>query len=718
MKITVFYVGSSLLAPLVRAEADINQSFDLGLRLKAHNCTLPISDHRWPDVERDIAESELVFLIHVTDPDNAARLAAALDRYQACHQAVVVINCMPDLMQRMRMGRLRGSWLTARGTRDRSSEALTLLRKLGAWMSHYVTRNGKNGARRVNQGTSQYLKLIEYIPGVLRFVPATGRLKDVKHYLQLFCYFMQPTPTNIRQMLLYAIKHYIPGYQRRITVGLPESHPVVGIYHPDAPALFQSFDEYLAWYNKRSGASLGQEDSAPVRKFDPQQAIGFLLLRPQLVSGAHRHYDALIRACEAEGLSVLPIISTLMDNRQAGEAFLVDAATGQPRVSQIVSLTGFSFVGGPGRNDSAAAVAWLSALKRPLRTAISMDMQTIEQWASSRIGLNPVQTTMQVAIPEIDGATEPLVFAGVPSGCDQPEPIPERISRIARRLARWNRLQRLPRAAVRLGFIIYCFPPNKGNVGTAADLDVFPSLWEILRRLQAEGYSVQAPRSAEELRHLVLGDDHSALGRVAYRLPAREYWRWCPYVEEIEAEWGPAPGSINAHGSDILIYGAQLGHVFIGIQPTFGYEGDPTRLLMAESGAPHHGFMGFYCYLNHIFCADALVHVGTHGALEFMPGKQVGLSDRCWPDRLIGDFPNIYLYSVNNPSEGTIAKRRSYAELISYLTPPMENAGLYKELASLKELIMAYRQSPDRHQRDQLYELIYHQARALHLEND
>lgn len=718
MKITVFYVGSSLLAPLVRAEADINQSFGLGLRLKAHNCTLPISDHQWPDVERDIAESELVFLIHVTDPDNAGRLAAALDRYQARHQAVVVINCMPDLMQRMRMGRLRGSWLTARGTRDRSSEALTLLRKLGAWMSHYVTRNGKNGARRVTQSANQYLKLIEYIPRVLRFVPATGRLKDVKHYLQLFCYFMQPTPTNIRQMLLYAIKHYIPGYQRRITVGLPESHPVVGIYHPDAPALFRSFDEYLAWYNKRSGASFGQESSAPVRKFDPQQAIGFLLLRPQLVSGAHRHYDALIRACEAEGLSALPIISTLMDNRQAGEAFLVDAATGQPRVSQIVSLTGFSFVGGPGRNDSAAAVAWLTALKRPLRTAISMDMQTIEQWASSRLGLNPVQTTMQVAIPEIDGATEPLVFAGVPSGRDQPEPIPERINRIARRLARWNRLQRLPRAAVRLGFIIYCFPPNKGNVGTAADLDVFPSLWEILCRLQAEGYTVQVPQSVEELRHLVLGDDHSAPGQVAYRLPAREYWRLCPYVGEIEAEWGPAPGSINAHGSDILIYGVQLGHVFIGIQPTFGYEGDPTRLLMAESGAPHHGFMGFYCYLNHIFRADALVHVGTHGALEFMPGKQVGLSDRCWPDRLIGDFPNIYLYSVNNPSEGTIAKRRSYAELISYLTPPMENAGLYKELASLKELIMAYRQASDPHQRDQLYELIYHQARALHLEHD
>ena len=111
-----------------------------------------------------------------------------------------------------------------------------------------------------------------------------------------------------------------------------------------------------------------------------------------------------------------------------------------------------------------------------------------------------------------------------------------------------------------------------------------------------------------------------------------------------------------------------LGNIFIGVQPTFGYEDDPMRLLMSKGGAPHHGFAAFYAYLEKVFKADAVVHVGTHGAMEFMPGKQVGLSEECWPDRLIGELPNIYIYSVNNPSEGTIAKRRSYAELISFVT--------------------------------------------------
>jgi magnesium chelatase subunit H len=442
-------------------------------------------------------------------------------------------------------------------------------------------------------------------------------------------------------------------------------------------------------------------------------------MRPQVVSGAHRHYGDLIRAFENEGLPVVPVLSTFMDNREACEAFLMDPSRRIPRVAQIVSLTGFSFVGGPAMNDSEAAVAYLKEFNRPLRSAISLEMQRSEDWAASAIGLNPVQTAMQVAIPEIDGATEPLIYAGTASGEVEPGALKDRCRRIARRARRWNRLRRLPRDQVRLAFVVYCFPPNKGNLGTAADLDVFPSLWRILRQLAAEGYRAPAPESPELLREALLGradgGESDRLASVAYRLPADEYYRLCPYVDEVEAEWGPAPGRINTHGRDILVHGMAMGNVFVGVQPTFGYEGDPMKLLMAQGGAPHHGFAAFYVYLEKIFAADAIVHVGTHGALEFMPGKQVGLSDRCWPDRLTGEFPNIYIYSVNNPSEGSIAKRRSYAELISYLTPPIENAGLYKELAALKELITAYRAEPDERRREQTFEAIEEKSRQLNL---
>ncbi|HYY99261.1 MAG TPA: cobaltochelatase subunit CobN, partial [Pyrinomonadaceae bacterium] len=327
------------------------------------------------------------------------------------------------------------------------------------------------------------------------------------------------------------------------------------------------------------------------------------------------------------------------------------------------------------------------------------------------------QAGMQVAIPEIDGATEPFVYGGMTAGGAEPVALEDRCARVARRLRRWNRLQTAERGELKLALVLFCFPPNKGNVGTAADLDVFPSLVEILRRLKADGYAVEVPESAEALRELILGGNSERFGsvaNVAYRMGADEYARLCPYVEEIEREWGAAPGRINTHGRDILIQGARLGNVFVAVQPTFGYEGDPMKMLMSRGGAPHHGFAALYAYIEKVFGADAVVHTGTHGALEFMPGKQVGLSGECWPDRLIGELPHVYIYSVNNPSEGSVARRRSYAGLVSYLTPPVEDAGLYRGLASLKELLLAYRQSSDERERERLYSAIEESAAALH----
>ena len=369
-------------------------------------------------------------------------------------------------------------------------------------------------------------------------------------------------------------------------------------------------------------------------------------------------------------------------------------------------------------NDSEAAVEFLKSLNVPFRSVVSLDVQSVESWRESWTGLNPLQAGMQVAIPEIDGATEPFVFGGMSQDATAPVPLEDRCVRVARRLRRWHRLQTAPRSELKLALVVFCFPADKGNVGTAAELDVFPSVLEMLRRLKAEGYAVEVPATADELRERLLEDREGfgAAARVAHRMSVAEYRRLCPYAREIEAEWGEAPGAINSSGGTLLVQGLRLGNVFVGVQPTFGYEGDPMRMLMARSGAPHHGFAAFYTYIEKVFGADAVVHVGTHGALEFMPGKQVGLSSACWPDRLIGELPNVYAYSVNNPSEGSIARRRSYAELISYLTPPVEDAGVYRQLASLKELLLAYRQTPDEGERARLYETISAKAEALHFE--
>jgi magnesium chelatase subunit H len=711
MKTTVLYVGSSLLGPLRHAEGEINRRHRAGLRVAAHNLGAPLSNAEWAEVERDLSESEVVFVIHVTDGENAARLVPLLKRFETEARAVVVINCMPELMRRTRMGKLRfggGAETAGEGVEDsKKSEgrARRLAKSVASWMGEQARTRRKGG--RSNH--TQYLRLVERMPALLRLVPNAGRLRDVKHYLQLFCYFLQPTPANVASMLLYALKHY--GSDERLAkvkIGPPETCPAVGVYHPDAPSVFESFDAYRRWYERRA-----RREKCPALK--PSNTVGLLLMRTNVVSGTRRHYDGLIRAAEREGLAVLPVISTFMDNRDACSRFFVGEEG--PRVGQIVSLTGFSFVGGPAMNDSEAAVEFLKSLSVPLRSFVGLDVQTVEAWEQSWTGLNPVQAGMQIAIPEIDGATEPFVYGGMTEGGSEPVALEERCARVARRLRRWNRLQTVERSELKIALVLFCFPPNKGNIGTAADLDVFPSVVGILQRLKSDGYAVEVPESAERLRELILGGNSEHFGsvaNVAYRMSADEYARLCPHVEEIEKEWGAAPGRINTFGRDILIQGVQLGNIFVAVQPTFGYEGDPMKMLMSRGGAPHHGFAALYAYIEKVFRADAVVHTGTHGALEFMPGKQVGLSGECWPDRLIGELPHVYIYSVNNPSEGSIARRRSYAGLVSYLTPPVEDAGLYRGLASLKELLLAYRQSPDEREREQLYSAIEESAAALH----
>jgi magnesium chelatase subunit H len=290
--------------------------------------------------------------------------------------------------------------------------------------------------------------------------------------------------------------------------------------------------------------------------------------------------------------------------------------------------------------------------------------------------------------------------------------------RFARRLRRWNNLRTLPRSKVRLAIVLFCFPPNKGNIGTAAELDVLPSLLELLTRLRKEGYEAEVPGSQDELRERLLVGNSERFGasaNVGFRMSTTQYQELCPYVNDIEKDWGRSPGTINSFGGDLLIQGIHLGNVFVGVQPTFGYEGDPMRLMMSRSGSPHHGFMAFYTYLTKVLNVDGVVHFGTHGALEFMPGKQIGLSGECWPDRLIDELPNFYIYSVNNPSEGSIAKRRSYAELISYLTPPIENAGLYRELSQLKDMVMNYRQLNNEDDRERLFKSIEELSAKLNL---
>jgi magnesium chelatase subunit H len=435
---------------------------------------------------------------------------------------------------------------------------------------------------------------------------------------------------------------------------------------------------------------------------------------------------------------VIPVFAAGLDARPAIERYFLDERGGS-RIDALVSLTGFSLVGGPAYNDAKAGEEILARLDVPYIAAQPAELQPLERWAASERGLLPVESTIMVAIPELDGATGPIVFGGRSEGSGTPcegcerhcrfepgpvartmQPCLERAHTLAARVARLVALRRTPPAERRLAIVLFCFPPNAGAVGTAAYLGVFESLHNTLRALAEAGWRVELPESVEALRRRILEGNAARFGtpaNVHARIPVDQHVRRERHLAEIEAQWGPAPGRQQSDGKSLFVLGERFDHVFVGVQPAMGYEVDPMRLLFARGFAPTHAFAAFYRWLAEDFGAHAVLHFGTHGALEFMPGKQTGLSARCWPDRLIGTLPNFYLYAANNPSEGLIAKRRSAATLVSYLTPPLTHAGLYRGLAELKTSLERFRALPEseREERRRLAELIQAQAAAVEL---
>jgi len=536
---------------------------------------------------------------------------------------------------------------------------------------------------------------------VSRFGPDV--LGEAWAYGQAGAYWLNAAPENWRRLLLHLANHH-PAYAGRFQPEPPVIFPEVALWHPRAEQFFPTYEAYRSWYEQYRGSKTGE-----------RPAVGVVVFRQYVTGGAWRHYEAVIAALEAEGLDVVAGFGGL-DNRR-----LIDAHFRPAGIELLLNLTGFNLIGSMGRPQPDQAVELLKELDIPYLVPFPLLFQTRAQWEADPVGLAPMQTALQVVLPELEGATEPRVFAAKGDDGDF-IPDPERVQALARRVRRWVDLRRKSPAERRVAITIFSFPPDKGSVGSAAYLDVFRSLYNLLAAMAQEGYRVTVPPDPESLMRLVLGADEALPGAptiaVADRLPVDEYRRLVPHWERIAANFGPPPGLIDADMRGLRIRGAALGNVFIGVQPGFGYEGDPMRLLFAQDATPSHSFAAYYAYLKHVWRADVVVHFGTHGALEFMPGKQLGLTAACWPDFLLGDMPHVYFYSMNNPSEATIAKRRSYATTVTYLSPPLREAGLYRTLLSLEDAVAAWRSATGDAQRQQAWEAVRTLAREAQLDAD
>ncbi len=662
-----------------------------GLQLCVHAAT------DWDDNEAslqacrdDVANGDIIITSMLFIEEHVKAILPDLEARRDHCDAMVCCMSAGEIMKNTAMGRFRMD--------GEQSGPIALLKKLRG-----SSQKGNAGGKTAGE---RQMKMLRRLPKLLRFIPGTAQ--DVRAYFLTLQYRLAASPENIANMVRMLVNRYSTGERSSLKGSLTVKDPVAyaesGVYHPS-----------LA--NRVSES----EKDLPIQK-NAKGKVGLLLLRSYILSGDTGHYDSVIAQFEAKGFDVVPIFCNGLDMRPAIEEFLIDDNSNST-VDALVSLTGFSLVGGPAYSDASAAAQILEKLDVPYVSAQVTEFQTLERWAQSDAGLMPIETTIMVAIPELDGAIAPIVFGGRQESADDRKMTaqPEQVSRLVGRVEKLVALRKAKLADRKIAITIFNFPPNSGNLGTAAFLSVFESLHATLKRMKDEGYTVGIlPDTPEALHKAILegnAEHYGALANVHTLISTDDHVMRERHLAQIEAQWGSAPGREFSNGSSIFILGKQFGNVLIGVQPGFGYEGDPMRLLFEKSFAPTHAFSAFYRYIREDFAADAILHFGTHGALEFMPGKQVGLSEDCWPERLIGDVPNLYLYAANNPSEGTIAKRRSAATLVSYLTPPVSQAGLYKGLNELKASLDRLRNlSPqETTERASVFELIVAQAEQLEL---
>lgn len=504
---------------------------------------------------------------------------------------------------------------------------------------------------------------------------------------------------NVANLVRFLVEEY--GEESR-EYDEPVALPTEGVYHPDHP-----------------GAEYG-ELRATLDPTTPTVAIWFY--ESHWTHENTRYVDALVRTVEAQGTDALPIFcNPATDTEEQEDAewvtdnWLLDEG-GEPIVDAVCSSFMFSLSmdeRGRSASDEGQSVedVFLDRLGVPVIQTITT-MRSRSRYESSDTGVMGFELALSVALPEFDGnvITHPISGkertddeAGIGSAPKQHFPIEERVDHAARLAVNWAELRHTPNEDKRVAVVLHNYPPSDDGIGTAFGLDSPESTVNLLSELDGRGYDLNEtiPEDGQELidaltSQLTLDDRWVAPEDVRERsinvVSTEQYREWFAdaddrFSENVIEEWGEPPDRPFA------IPGVEFGNVLVTVQPPRGFGMDPSKVYHDSDLQPPHDYYAFYAWLREEFGADAVVHLGTHGSLEWLPGKTVGLNGESAPDALIDDVPNVYPYIINNPGEGTQAKRRSYAAIVDYLTPVMSNAGSYDEIRELEELASQYREA-------------------------
>ena len=418
---------------------------------------------------------------------------------------------------------------------------------------------------------------------------------------------------------------------------------------------------------------------------------------------------AVAEICERlqKSANVLPVAVSGMDGINDGTLKKLLTEFMPAKTELIMNCMSFRLSAGPMGGNISAGTDMLKELNVPYLHPLFMSRRTEKDWKDSVQGCTASEVLISVMLPEQDGAmltlpvgakTEPMYDEEFDVASDEIKIIEERLEALADRAERFIELRKKARSAKKIAIICYNYPPGESNVFGGAFLDTFESVSAILSLLKNNGYTAEEADAQKLMSDFINGglvntgkysDDDKML-----RYSLADYKKFLNNFADRDSvvnAWGEPGGDIMTDDNgDFLIPAAVYGNVLVGIQPSRGLHEDNDKLYHDKSLPPHHQYIAFYRYLHDKFGADAVIHVGTHGTLEFLKGKECGMSGTCYPDMLLYDTPHFYLYYCGNPAEATIAKRRSHAALVGYQPPVFIQSGLYGEYAELAKMLDDY----------------------------
>ncbi len=509
---------------------------------------------------------------------------------------------------------------------------------------------------------------------------------------------------NLRGLLTWSCREL--GGMSDLEVPEPRRPRTEGIYHPDhVPNI--DLESYL-----------GTLDAS-------RPTVGILFPQGQWMSGDLGPIDALIRALDEIGANVLPVFFTSTPSEITGsigirkvvEEFLMEG--GKPRVGAVIMAMGFSQLplANPGMGSTKVEVYnFFKDLNVPVLQVMTL-WRAQAAWEENTFGLSAAEISVGVVGPEFDGQiiTVPIACTEIDSeGRRTSRPIPERVKRAASLSMAYATLARTPPALRKV--VITLWAPQIDRVGTAAGLDTYQSLVAILRAMKEQGYTIDhLPADGKELLDEIMSgvtndtewlSPQSILERAADTVSPDQYNRWFDEVhplsrEEMCRSWGQPPGEMANVEGRLIVPGVRNGNVFIGLQPLRGLREQAEALTHSTDVVIPHQYLSYYRWIRDVFGAHIIISMGTHGTLEWLPGKSVGLSERCYPDIVLGSIPNLYPYIIHNPGEGTGAKRRSAAVLVDHLIPAMARADSYDDLMELDGNLQEYFHAVNAKQKDQ-----------------